>query len=258
MNGNILAVCFAVGTLALLGCQKADAPKVPPLPVAWWDESAAFDETIATRAYYLSWADGGSLAIVVPFWQHGFQPRSSETDDKQCVYVSVREGMIYRNGEPVLSFPPPDNRCYVLGADFGFHDSGRSAEWLCFIRRYAEEADGMKDEAAGPGARMLVGKPIPQRLLQEKEAFTRQLESLAFEPNTRFHVPWNTSDADVQRSLVMSRREPPSEDTPFHWKWDTRPLWKRPDSWKSNNARDDWSVYSEDEPPPTDPTTPVL
>lgn len=82
---------------------------------------------------HVSWPNGESLAICVPYeqditaWENSALTKAKKPP--QRVFISICDGAIYQNDKKISDFPKPDNRCYILGSDYQLHDSGRSAEW---------------------------------------------------------------------------------------------------------------------------------
>ena len=77
---------LTLSAIVIVGCCKVEAPKQPPLPVAWCESSAGCQRQTVAFYFYLSWPNGDSLAIVVPF----FKSRPGDRDSRPAAPRPVR------------------------------------------------------------------------------------------------------------------------------------------------------------------------
>lgn len=126
-----LVLFVLIASLPTEGCQPSSVNR----KIVWVDKSGgerSEPEPMLWGQVYLSWPDGGSVAIVVPL-SLGTENRSGPLDSRRLperIVISAEEGAVYHNDEQLCVFPVPNNRCYILGNDLKLHDSGQSAEWL--------------------------------------------------------------------------------------------------------------------------------
>ncbi|MCX7428508.1 MAG: hypothetical protein NTW96_23140 [Planctomycetia bacterium] len=247
MIQRLLLGVLAIASSMVGGCAKPESAEAPPLEVAWSESSSIVkdDQQLCVHFEYMAWPDGGSLAIIVPFSLPEKERVAEPDHDTNCVFVSHKEGVVYKNGEVLLAFPKPDNRCYILGNDLLLHDSGRSAEWFCNAIGLTSFEEPRR-EVMGERGKVTIERvrPSSQRLYGELQDLWQQTKTRAFDAGWRYCPPWTKVSAGAWTD------KPVANDWPFSPKWDLHRLEERPETWQSTYPRDDWSRYHDDLPAP--------
>ncbi len=208
-------VALAIVGIFVLGCNKPPSIEGCSEPRTVWQEFGAQNvdsQSISCGFCYWADNDGRSVAFVIPV-QGPNTPRPSAS----VVRFAPEDGLLYFDDDPLVPPPHWDNRCFVVGRDLAFHDTGYSADWLLWT---VSPRSGDPDRSVGTGGLFV----FSEEARQQQGAFWRAVADHAFVTSLQFEAPVNRprSSSRGRASIVLKYLE------------------DRPLSWTSANPRDIW------------------
>lgn len=266
--------CLAVLSL-VLGCDKSSATSAKsPNKTIWVDGTEgplAYPETFGILQVYASNSEGGSLAIVVPFTGQKSLHKGYHDSAKppNRIYVSPAHGAVFHNDRKILDFPLFDNRCYVLGKDLQFHDTGQSAKWVRGIppemaTRRSTNVDVPQDPSGRASSTPAIQAVAPTNPLKVPPSYTIVLGMCKYIQKTRAYEEYLRSQAFDRDNWILCppwsplqydgnewRIDPKNDDGRFELKWEVLGIMARPADWVSAYPRDDWEDLLKPIPDPS-------
>lgn len=193
-----LPALFACLLIAQPGCHPPPLPSTAPTNSTVWITSGV-GHLEGTQVVYhfthLSYTDGSSFAIVVPWDGRSDSATDSVTDHGYLVFSLVTDtASVVYDDRLLAQVPERNNRCYILGRDMTLHDTGRSADWLLWL---VSPSSGDPEYDRGIYTKT-------ESLREHEATFTRDVLNRAFPGFVQFQVmPLSRVESDGLRMALM-------------------------------------------------------